>query len=195
MWSSKRRKTEYVLLGLLADGPKSGYEMKKIIEVSISHFWQESFGQIYPALSRLAKEKLVRKKKVEQINKPDKDLYSLTPAGKKHFLVWLSLPAERRPERNELLLKLFFGGLASPQDSVRMVERYCQESKEAARFFRNIEKAVKEEDCAGDAEGGGAPENSTYSMLTLMYGIMLHEMQARWAEKAIEVLQNVDSGK
>ena len=47
------KKTRYVLLGLLQEEELSGYEMKKIIDIRMSFFWQESFGQIYPELSKM----------------------------------------------------------------------------------------------------------------------------------------------
>ena len=45
----RERTTRYVLLGMLAnwDG-MTGFEIRKVIEGSVRHFWRESFGQIYP---------------------------------------------------------------------------------------------------------------------------------------------------
>ena len=44
------RQTDYVILGLLAERPLSGYQIKKIIDIRFQFFWSESFGQIFPAL-------------------------------------------------------------------------------------------------------------------------------------------------
>ena len=52
--------TEYAVLGMLALGPGSGYDLKKRVEGSIAHFWSESYGQIYPILAHLASQGLVR---------------------------------------------------------------------------------------------------------------------------------------
>jgi PadR family transcriptional regulator, regulatory protein AphA len=43
-----------VLLGLLTIAPMSGYDLGQLIRDSIHHFWNESFGQIYPNLKQLA---------------------------------------------------------------------------------------------------------------------------------------------
>ena len=56
----KPRSSRFALLGLLALRPMSGYEIRKTIERSISNFWNESFGQIYPTLADLVAEGLVR---------------------------------------------------------------------------------------------------------------------------------------
>lgn len=39
-------KTKYILLGLIAHSPQTGYSIKKTIEFELSHFRQESYGQI-----------------------------------------------------------------------------------------------------------------------------------------------------
>lgn len=53
------KKTRFVILGLLNEEPLSGYDIKKIIDIRMSFFWQESYGQIYPELAKLRKEGLI----------------------------------------------------------------------------------------------------------------------------------------
>ncbi len=53
------KKTRFVILGLLNEEPLSGYDIKKIIDIRMSFFWQESYGQIYPELAKLREEGLV----------------------------------------------------------------------------------------------------------------------------------------
>ena len=48
-----------VVLGLLADGPRSGYDIKAIVDRSTRFFWAASYGQIYPELRRLEAEGLI----------------------------------------------------------------------------------------------------------------------------------------
>lgn len=47
------RQTEYVILGLLSESPLTGYQIKRIIDVRFHFFWNESYGQLYPALKSL----------------------------------------------------------------------------------------------------------------------------------------------
>ena len=53
--------TPNALLGLLSLGPMSGYDIRQLIPRSIGYFWNESYGQIYPGLKRLAAAGLVEK--------------------------------------------------------------------------------------------------------------------------------------
>ena len=48
-----------VVLGLLAHGPRSGYDIKAAVDRSTRFFWAASYGQIYPELRRLEREGLV----------------------------------------------------------------------------------------------------------------------------------------
>ena len=54
-------KSKYAILGMLSISPMSGYDIKKEVETSISNFWTESYGQIYPVLKSLIAEKFVTK--------------------------------------------------------------------------------------------------------------------------------------
>src|SRR6185503_7490036 len=47
--------TARVILGLLAWGPRTGYEIKQVTDQSTRFFWGASYGQIYPELRRLAR--------------------------------------------------------------------------------------------------------------------------------------------
>jgi PadR family transcriptional regulator AphA len=99
------------LLGVLSLGPKSGYEMRQMMERSTANFWSESFGQIYPALKSMVKDGLVT---VEDKGGEAraKKIYRLTDAGERRLRRWLGLPAKAQVFRNELLLKVFFGDKA-----------------------------------------------------------------------------------
>ena len=103
----KDNRTEYALLGLLTLGPMSGYDLKQISAESIGAFWQESYGQIYPALRRLEGRGLVRSR--AEGGARARRVYSVTAAGANALGRWLALPIRPQPWRFELLLKLFFG--------------------------------------------------------------------------------------
>src|SRR3954463_5553526 len=45
--------TGKVILGMLAARPRSGYEIKQLVDSSARFFWAASYGQIYPELKRL----------------------------------------------------------------------------------------------------------------------------------------------
>src|SRR3989442_13387821 len=97
--------SRYAILGVLSRRPMSGYDVKKLIDRSIAHFWSESYGQIYPILNRLAAEGLAERRRERQRRKPDRHGYSLTSKGPAELLRWLALPPPLQPVPSEVPLK------------------------------------------------------------------------------------------
>ena len=53
-------KTRYAVLGLLNMAPMTGYQMRKVYESSLGHFWSESYSHLYAILKVLEAEGLRR---------------------------------------------------------------------------------------------------------------------------------------
>ena len=104
---AKEKKTKFVILGFLLNGSMSGYEIGEMIKQSTNNFWQESDASIYPTLKVLAKEGLVSSETVS-VGQRKKEMFAMTPLGKKAFLEWFKRPPDRDWHREEFLLKLFF---------------------------------------------------------------------------------------
>src|SRR2546430_17623984 len=111
---AKENKSKYAVLGVLSRCPGSGYDIKKFMEQSNSNFWNESYGQIYPILKQLVGEGLATTHAEKQKGKPERYIYTLTVKGQQELARWLNESIEYAVERNELLLKLFFGRHTSP---------------------------------------------------------------------------------
>src|SRR3954468_8029837 len=100
--------TGKVILGMLAARPRSGYEIKQLVDVSTRFFWAASYGQIYPELKRLEEAGLVTGEGAPtggRQRRPD----SLTPAGEDALREWLVSDRDLVYEmRDEGLLRFFF---------------------------------------------------------------------------------------
>lgn len=106
-------------LGILALGDASGYEIRKMVaEGSFSFFSEASYGSIYPALMKLTEEGLVTCREFAQDKRPDKKIYSLTPAGRSQLMAQLQKGAGPDRNRSEFLAALLFAEAVSP-DRVR----------------------------------------------------------------------------
>lgn len=111
------------MLGLLAlEGERSGYDLAKQAERSVGHVWAPTKSHLYAVLRRLAAAGLVAARGVRQERLPDKQLYSLTDAGREAFARWLDEPVHG--DRNGLVLRLFLGGLATPETYRRTLEAF-----------------------------------------------------------------------
>ena len=76
---------DLVFLGLLKEGPKHGYEIKKVLKEVLSTFTDIDSTSIYYPLRRLEKKGLVSKRLGRKGKRPEKFVYKITRAGGRVF--------------------------------------------------------------------------------------------------------------
>jgi PadR family transcriptional regulator AphA len=175
--------TEYAVLGMLALGPGSGYDLKKRIEGSVAHFWSESYGQIYPILARLASRKLVERRLERQKGKRDRSVYSITAEGRERLGAWLAEPAHEQAFRSELLLKLFFGRHRPVAENIRHVERFRERQLALKRGYADSERDLLREQ--------RSHPDLPYWLITLRFGQSRANALLRWSEQTLETLEQL----
>jgi len=171
-----------VLLGLLTVEPMSGYDLKQAIQNSTRHFWNESYGQIYPNLKRMAAAGLVRAKIEKSKGKPDRRVYSITGKGRERLAAWLAVPPQPEIPRNELLLKLFFGAQAAPETLIGFLERMAASERMVLSRFAEVAKEIEKNRQYPDAP---------YWRMTLRFGQFELEAHQRWAEESLVELRRL----
>ncbi len=173
--------TSHALLGMLSGGAGSGYDLKKRIEGSIAHFWSESYGQIYPMLSRLAEEGLAERTRERQPGKPDRQVYALTPSGREELARWLASPAKHEGFRSELLLKLFLGAHAGMEANVRHVEEFQRHQRALLERYATVKKRLR----------GASHPDLPYWLITLSYGEHRCRALLQWCEETLRALRRL----
>ncbi|MDQ3572707.1 MAG: PadR family transcriptional regulator [Actinomycetota bacterium] len=170
--------TGRVILGFLAVEPKSGYDIKQLVDKSTRFFWAASYGQIYPDLKRLAASGLVEPAD-ETTEGRRRITYRITAAGEEALGAWLQSPEQLHELRDEGLLKLFFAGLASDETAASILEHKLEAHREAIERLRAIKPKAA-------AVGRFGP------LHVLEYGLALNEFSAEWCERT---LNEVKRGK
>lgn len=99
--------TAHVILGALALGARTGYDIKGLVDRSTRFFWAASYGQIYPELRRLERAGLIEGESAPTGGRKRKE-YRLTKSGRSELVAWLSTSPQMPELRDESLLKLFF---------------------------------------------------------------------------------------
>ncbi len=101
--------TSYAVLGLLEMfEPATPYQLKRIAQVSIFHFWSIPHTQLYTECARLAEAGLLDERREESGRR--RRIYRLSPAGRKALRAWRADPETELYElRDPGLLKLFCG--------------------------------------------------------------------------------------
>jgi PadR family transcriptional regulator, regulatory protein AphA len=173
--------TEFAILGLLAEEPRSGYDIKKEVEERLGHFWSESYGHIYPMLRRLHTRDLVVKTVERKEGRPDRNVYSLTDDGRRALADWFADPPPPPRPRNELLLRLFLGRHAPPEHLLRDVRAYRAAMAGAVAQLHAVDARI-------DAEAGDSPD-LIYWKLVISYGLKAFAALAEWSEEAEALLE------
>jgi PadR family transcriptional regulator AphA len=175
--------SQYAVLGMLSVGPQSGYDLKKLIDRSIAHFWSESFGQIYPILRRLEADGLAVRRRAGAGGARDRQVYAITPTGLEALARWLVHPARPDGFRSELLLKLFLGGRISVDDNVRQVQQFKAGQVELLRIYGDVERRLHREQA-------GHPD-LPYWLMTLRYGVRRTTALVRWSDETLRALERL----
>ncbi|MBP2078482.1 PadR family transcriptional regulator [Oceanobacillus polygoni] len=174
----KYNHTTYTILGILTTDCRSGYAIKQFIDRSLRHFWKISYGQIYPTLRLIADEGLATVQTTSQDGKPDRNEYFLTPKGKSVLTDWLEKPIEEIPvERNEVLLKLFFGRHQSKKHTLQILQNYQQKLEERYLLYSSIEKGI--------STNSSEQQDAQYWLFTLDYGKRITRASIDWCKSTI----------
>jgi PadR family transcriptional regulator AphA len=174
---------QFAILGMLCREPMSGYGLRQTIERTVGHFWQESYGNLYPTLERMEGEGLVALDREEHSRGGRvRKVYRVTTEGRRVLARWLRRPVVPHVERNELLLKLFFGARVGPEDSLAHVKHSRAEAEELLAALRLIDEDVRSRE--------SHPE-LPYSHLSIRAGLLGLEAHLRWCDEAREALQRL----
>jgi DNA-binding PadR family transcriptional regulator len=178
-------RTSYAILGLLAQGPKSGYEIKQVVEKTISHFWKESYGHLYPTLNRLMAEGLVRREAAAGRHSRERQRYHLSDAGRAALEAWLAAPVEPEGTRNELALKLYFGRSAPPAVSRAHLEAHREHHRRLLARYAEDQPELEAGAAAGDPD-------AVYELITLSLGVHISTARVAWCDEALGRLAQLD---
>jgi len=169
---ARRSQTETAVLGALSVEPMTGYAVRAAITTTLGHFWSESFGQIYPALDRLAGEGLVER--------GDDKRFVITDAGLARLRALLSEPIEPAPARNGLLLRLFFGRMLGRDVCIELLEEARSASERSLETLTAIRAEVETET--------GSPDQPFF-LVTIAAGEAGARAQIQWATESIALLR------
>ena len=173
MLSTSLSPQDYVVLGMVGLGRRSGYEIKQAVELSIRFFWTISPAQIYPSLARLERAGLLRGRDEPQ-GRRRRRLYELTTAGSTTLAEWLRgtepIPIELRDIG---MVKLFFADALTPSEAAGLLTAVRQRSEQRLATLR----AIRPEAEAAERQG------KVYPSLTLELGIAFHQAMVDVCER------------
>jgi PadR family transcriptional regulator AphA len=160
--------TARVLLAMIRNGRRTGYEIKQLVDVSTRFFWAASYGQIYPELKRLEQAGLIAGED-EPSGGRQRRAYSLTPEGDRALDEWLRSDEDPTYElRDEGLLKLFFSNELTKEERLKIIRQMRARHQAIVDGLKPVE--------APATAVGGAP------LMTLRFGLDLHAWVVDWCK-------------
>jgi len=164
----------YTMLGLLARGPHTGYDLVRLLRRPIGYYWTAQQSQIYPELGRLAQAGLVVFEAASGPGPREKKTYATTAEGRAALATWLPLPPGSHAPRDELMVKTFAVAAA---DADQMRALYLTMSREHAQRAEDFERQQAELDETG-AHALDHPRFGNYA--TLRMGVAYERMRQEW---------------
>ena len=95
------------ILVSLSDQPMSGYDLAKHFDQTIGFFWRATHSQIYRELAKLKDKGQVSAEEIPQRGKPNRIIYSITPAGRETLFNWSKQPCAPDPVKDDFLVRLY----------------------------------------------------------------------------------------
>ena len=175
----------YALLGVLARGPSSGYEVAQMMRTPVGFYWHARYSQIYPELASLEAQGLVTFEVVAQTDRPDKKVYSLTPAGSAALREWVTSPLDSPAVRDELTLRAYCVWQADPQKARALFEDHAQKHEAQLAEYERV-RSLMEASTGGALPATRSPEFATYA--ALLRGIGYERESAAWCRWMAERL-------
>jgi DNA-binding PadR family transcriptional regulator len=168
--------TEASVLGLVAFGERSGYDLARLAETSVAHIWTPSRSQIYKVLPRLVAARLADAREVAQKRRPDKSLYSISPLGARTLRAWLD-EVEEEPVGGGIVfvLKLFFCDFASDETALAQLAGYRRYLERHLATYEALERDT------------GAPE-FVYPHYTLQHGLTRVRATLAWIDQTVAAI-------
>lgn len=178
---------EFAILGFLNYHPYTGYDLKKIFDNSVQHFWHADQSQIYRTLARLTEQGHVCMEKVPQEDRPDRKVYTITEAGRSELIKWLSAPPPMDEPHSASLVQVFFAGNLSDEEILAKFESFAALMRAELAQYEKIPEQI-----TPYKEEINSPREYFFWMLTLENGITNMHASLEWAER---VIQRIKSGQ
>ena len=151
---------KFALLGLIANQPASGYDLKRTIERSIYFIWNATAPQIYNTLAKLREDGLIRSQARPQQGRPDKQIHTITPAGRDALAQFVRAPIRASVTRDEVLMRVFLGNFADPAEMQAELLAYLDRIREERSYLESVEARVM-------AQPARKPAARTFQLLSL----------------------------
>lgn len=133
-----------VLLGMLAEGPAHGYDLKLTHDRRFPSARPLAFGQVYAALTKLEKDGLVEIVERGREAGPDRMTYAITGDGRDAITAWLSEPEPAGPYAADDLVRKTVTALRLGRDAAGFLAGQRQVHLEAMKGLLDLQSSTND---------------------------------------------------
>ncbi len=170
--SNGKMNLRYFVLGLLAQQPMSGYDIKRFLKGLSWLIGSPSSGSLYPILRTLLEEKLVTVEIVPGVDRPPRKIYSISPSGKHALQAWVERQTVANTPLKAFAMRLFLADNLPPASlEAHLRQRRAQVASHQAELVKMI---------------GLMDEGTDMGLLMAMeYGSALAEAELNWLDDTL----------
>jgi DNA-binding PadR family transcriptional regulator len=155
------------LLGLLHDGPMTGWDLVAAAEERIGAFWSLTQSQVYRELAAMAAAGLVE---AGERGRRDRRPYAITDTGREAFAQWSARDPGRETIRIPLLLMVLFGRYVPPERLAGFLDAHRATHAERLATYERRRAALPED----------AAETEPYAVAMLDFGMAYERAVLGW---------------
>lgn len=177
---------KHILLGVLQQ-PKSGYDVKKLVDEVFNNFWVADLAQIYRQLKNLTEQGLLTVNDADSNIGPNKKIYQTTSQGQKELLQWLSNGPITKTEKISFLAQTYFLGLLdNDEDRLLFFNKLLDHFSNWHQMMLLIQEEFKAE-CKQYPHD--LADDMFYPNLVLTLGIDKLNATVKWAKNSIQLIK------
>lgn len=170
--STAKVSLRYFVLGLLAQQPMSGYDIKRFVKGLSWLIGSPSSGSLYPALRSLLEEQLVSVEIVPGVDKPPRKIYSIEPDGRDVLQAWIEKPVVSNAPLKSFVMRLLLADSFTPANLAAYLKQ------------RRTQVATHKADLAKMSETLSSSTDLGLR-LALNYGLELASAEMNWLENTL----------
>jgi len=176
----------HAVLAALLEGEYSGYQLAKVFDIGVANFWHALPQQLYLELAKLEKDGLVAGRQVIQETRPNKRLFTVTPAGEAELARWAAAPSKPSFIRDDLLVKVQAVDSVPAGEVIDQLTERVEMADGKIEFLtgllRRLRGDVDEETFLREGERVGP-------YLTCLRGLIFEREHRDWCAHAVSVLR------
>jgi DNA-binding PadR family transcriptional regulator len=161
----------YFVLGLLAQQPMSGYDIKRLLERLKWLIGSSSFGNIYPTLHALLQDGWVTVDVITHNDRPPKKVYTIHEKGRQALQEWLDRLVPPKASMKAFVMRLI---LARDLDHSGLVAHLRQRRAQVISHRDALEEM-----------SGESGQTGVGWQLALDYGLAVADTELNWLDRAL----------